>query len=583
MYNRFFGFREKPFRLVPDPAFLFLSKSHEEALAHLTYALSQGDGFVVITGEAGTGKTTLCREFLDHLDEQTTPAYIFNPKMDSVQLLKSINEDFGIDSASQNLKDLIDTLNTFLIDEKRNAKKPVVLIDEAQNLDRDVLEQLRLLSNLETSREKLIQIILLGQPELESLLDSYELRQLGQRITLSCRLSPLSEDETRAYIQHRIHRVSQRGENPFDWHTFGHIYRYSGGNPRLINRVCDRALVTAYSLGKTVIKPFIVKAAIKELRSSPASRHYMIPARNLSWGLLSCTVGFLMAVLFYQIGLLDVNALLTHEKGRATEKTAPPVRIETVTAQKKDYKETQPLLSKPEKKAPMNVMDLSDIISGREGRPSAFSAAETVLSLWTQEPIIETSLQHLDDLALFFNLIGKRNGMVIQEYRGDLEMLIKLNLPAIVEFQKPEATEPVYMALIGATVDRLILCCGASGKTISVKSDVFSKAWSEKAVIFWKDFFRISGVIPREAAPEVILSLKLLMKDLGFNGFKIDTVYDAAIEDAVKRFQQNYGLPVDGKVGPLTKIALYNQKKSLNIPRLTSENYLQVLKQETEQ
>ena len=186
MYKNFFGLREKPFKLVPNPVYLFLSRSHEEALAHLNYALTQGDGFVLITGEVGTGKTTLCRAFLDDLKENTEAAYVFNPKLDSLQLLKAINDEFGIDSDADNTKDLIDVLNVFLMRKKAAGCNVILLVDEAQNLSKPVLEQLRLLSNLETNTHKLIQIILVGQPELAEMLETYELRQLGQRITLSC-------------------------------------------------------------------------------------------------------------------------------------------------------------------------------------------------------------------------------------------------------------------------------------------------------------------------------------------------------------------------------------------------------------
>ena len=210
MYKNFFSFRERPFKLVPNPAYLFLSKSHEEVLAHLTYAVIQGDGFVEITGEVGAGKTTLCRAFLENLDNNTKAAYVFNPNLNSIQLLKAINDEFGIASDADNTKDLIDRLNSFLIAKKAQGKNVILIIDEAQNLTTEVLEQLRLLSNLETSRGKLLQIILVGQPELGEKLDSHELRQLDQRITLKCQLVPLTYKEVQGYIQHRINIASRK-------------------------------------------------------------------------------------------------------------------------------------------------------------------------------------------------------------------------------------------------------------------------------------------------------------------------------------------------------------------------------------
>ena len=172
MYNRFFGFKERPFKLVPNPEYLYLSRSHEEVLAHLNYAVGYGEGFVEITGEVGTGKTTLCRMFLESLDENTAAAYIFNPKLDALQLLKAINDEFGIPSDTESIKTLIDRLNAFLLEKKAQGKRVILLVDEAQNLSADVLEQLRLLSNMETTTSKLLQIILVGQPELGELLET---------------------------------------------------------------------------------------------------------------------------------------------------------------------------------------------------------------------------------------------------------------------------------------------------------------------------------------------------------------------------------------------------------------------------
>jgi general secretion pathway protein A len=248
-----------------------LSKSHEEALAHLTYAISQGDGFVEILGEVGTGKTTLCRVFLENLDKSIDAAYIFNPKLDALQLLKAINDEFGIDSTPDNTKDLIDRLNAFLIEEKGAGQKVLVLIDEAQNLSLEVLEQLRLLSNLETTQEKLLQIILVGQPELGDMLSSHRLRQLAQRITINCQLSPLTYEETRDYIRHRITMASHRAVPPFDKKSYHAIYEYSQGVPRLINIACDRALLNAFSHNSFKITGSITKEAIRELTRKKTS------------------------------------------------------------------------------------------------------------------------------------------------------------------------------------------------------------------------------------------------------------------------------------------------------------------------
>ena len=271
MYEKFFNFREKPFKLVPNPAYLYLSKSHEETLAHLNYALAEGDGFVEITGEVGTGKTTLCRAFLENLDPDTTAAYIFNPRLGPRQLIRAINDELGVKYDADDTKDLIDKLNAFLIRKKTKREKVILLIDEAQNLNRNVLEQLRLLSNLETNQEKLLQIILVGQPELSEILDAHELRQLSQRITLRYQLSPLNHKETAAYIRFRIKIASQDTEIKFNRSALRRIFKYSQGIPRVINIACDRSLLTAFGRNRRKITGGIVRDTIKELMGSSAS------------------------------------------------------------------------------------------------------------------------------------------------------------------------------------------------------------------------------------------------------------------------------------------------------------------------
>jgi general secretion pathway protein A len=265
MYTRFFGFKERPFKLVPNPAYLYLSKGHEEALAHLQCAVVHEDGFVAITGEVGTGKTTLCRSFLENLGKEVEAAYIFNPRLDAVGLLKAINEEFGIEHTADAIKPLIDTLNQYLMAQHAQGKKVLLIIDEAQNLGRDVLEQLRLLSNLETTLHKLLQIVLVGQPELGELLDSHALRQLRQRITLYARLTPFTLKETREYIEHRIRIASGRSAVRFTRSACRRIHRFAGGTPRLINIACDRALLCAFGVESRKVTRRIVGEALDEL------------------------------------------------------------------------------------------------------------------------------------------------------------------------------------------------------------------------------------------------------------------------------------------------------------------------------
>ncbi|MDH5565570.1 MAG: AAA family ATPase, partial [Myxococcales bacterium] len=247
MYTDFFGLREKPFELSPDPRYLFLSTAHREVLGHLIYGIEQREGFIAITGEVGTGKTTLCRTLLERLGSASEVAFLFNPHVSPVDLLKAINAEFGLSTFGDSAPELIEALNNFLLDKKAEDRNVLVIVDEAQTLSTETLEQLRLLSNLETSTTKLLQIVLLGQPELDDKLESRELRQLRQRIAVHWHLGPLTSGETRDYVRHRL-RIAAGRECPiFTDGALATVYRVSGGVPRLINLLCERALLAAYA------------------------------------------------------------------------------------------------------------------------------------------------------------------------------------------------------------------------------------------------------------------------------------------------------------------------------------------------
>ncbi|HEO69946.1 MAG TPA: AAA family ATPase, partial [Candidatus Hydrogenedentes bacterium] len=266
MYEHFFGLKERPFNLTPDPRFLYLSEKHKEAFAHLKYAIDNRTGFVMVTGEVGTGKTTICRSLLNQLDADTELAFVFNPMLSPKELLAAINADFGLPSRGDTIKELIDELNAYLLERNALGKNCVLVIDEAQNLKPEVLEQVRLLSNLETETQKLLQIVLIGQPELIENLHLPELRQLNQRITARYHLMPLNFRETREYIAYRLRVAGGRGKVRFTRAAIGRIQRFSGGTPRMINAVCDRALLVAYARGTQRMSPRIVRQAAKEIR-----------------------------------------------------------------------------------------------------------------------------------------------------------------------------------------------------------------------------------------------------------------------------------------------------------------------------
>ena len=274
MYTTHFGFNEKPFALTPNPRFIYLSHNHKEAFAHLLYGINNRHGFMCLSGEVGTGKTTLLRALLGRLqDRHHRTALIFNPSMTGVELLQSINQDYGINSGSDHASELLNTLNHFLLSENSQGRTVVLVIDEAQNLPPDVLEQVRLISNLETENDKLIQIILAGQTELRKLLKRPELRQLDQRIAVRYTLKPMTRAETGAYIRHRIETAGSDGSVSFSGCAAGLIHLYARGIPRTINILCDRALLDAYSHELQHITIGTVFKAIWELRELPTLGH----------------------------------------------------------------------------------------------------------------------------------------------------------------------------------------------------------------------------------------------------------------------------------------------------------------------
>lgn len=265
MYESHFGLNEKPFALTPNPRFLYLSRTHQEALAHLRYGLENRVGFIAVTGEVGSGKTTVLRSLFRQFDEASYRlALIFNPCLTPLELLRGVNREFGLSAEGDTSLALLEELNLFLLEENHAGRTPVLVIDEAQNLTPDVLEQIRLLSNLETDCDKLVQIVLVGQPELDALLERRELRQLAQRIAVRCRLEPLDLVETSTYVRHRLQIAGVFGEL-FDVPALNAVFRWSDGLPRLVNILCDRALLCAYASNHYQVSLGEVRQACREL------------------------------------------------------------------------------------------------------------------------------------------------------------------------------------------------------------------------------------------------------------------------------------------------------------------------------
>ena len=585
MYNAYFGFREKPFKLVPNPEYLFLSRSHEDALAYLNYAISQGDGFVEITGEVGTGKTTLCRAFLESLDDSTVAAYIFNPKLSPKQLIRSINDEFGIACDTDDTKDLIDKLNRFLLQKRQERKKVIILIDEAQNLSTTVLEQLRLLSNLETKKEKLLQIILVGQPELAAMLDSHDLRQIGQRISIRCQISPLSLKETQEYIQYRLNIASQKRLALFDPAAIRQIYAYSGGIPRMINIACDRALLTAFGMNRSKVTRRIAQAALFEIthRGRVPARGLMDGRRALALFVIACGVA---AAIVYHKPLIEMfKAPLMNQP--AAPASGPPAAdasaaaaaaslpsAETEAAPSAAGKalavQTPPVRPATAAGTAAGSSSLAGQLKQLDGRASRLTALRDAIGAWGATVESKPYLEAIDDDATFFNLSAKAAGFFVQRIEADVELMRSLNMPAVLEFRSGAKRPAVYLALSGATDAGLLLKGTGAAPLIAAAGEV-QQSWSGVAYIPWKNFLSIEGTIPGSAPPDSVVALKMLLRDLGHRNLPLSREFDSATQKTIEQIQGKYGLPVDGVVGPLTKIVLYREGKSFEVPRLIAK------------
>lgn len=554
MYKHHFGFKERPFQLVPNPAYLFLSKCHEEALAHLNYATAQGDGFVEITGEVGTGKTTLCRAFIESLDARTEVAYIFNPKLTADELLEAVHDEFGLAcDACHSTKARVDSLNAFLLKQKSLGKQVLLVIDEAQNLSQSVLEQVRLLSNLETRTEKLLQIILVGQPELGDMLDSYELRQLGQRITLSTHLSPLSFSDTIRYIRHRLHIATQGAGVRFSQAAFRRIFRYSKGIPRLIHIVCDRALLVAYVLDRHRITGGIVRTAVRELAARPGPKRGILKRGSVLafLGGMGCLA--LVAFLVLWAGYFPFHRP-ARPVDRDVNRAAPMAPIaapaaEAVAVSRADAAERPPSSE-------------SFALVDRQ------LALATALSLWGGEAVVAFDVPGNPNDPVFFRLAAQPHDFDVYRLEGDLGLLLALNLPAILAFYEPGMNALQYRTLTRIDGEQVTLVGADANDGVTLPIRAVAARWSGVAYVPWKNFLGCRGTIPLGASKNSIRVLKHLLKNIGYEKISPGAVYDAGARVAVKAFQEKYGLPVDGLVGSLTKILLYNEQGTFDIPHI---------------
>lgn len=601
MYESFFGFKEKPFNITPDPKYLYLSEQHEEAIAHLLYGIQERGGFVVITGEIGTGKTMLCRHLINQMDERTEGAMIFNPNLSEIELLKSINEDFGIASTGNTRKELIDELNRFLLEERLRGKNMVLMIDEAQNLLPAVMEQVRMLSNLETEKEKLIQIILIGQPQLKKLLARPELRQLDQRVTARYHLKQLRRKETYNYIQHRLDVASNGNSIHFEPGALRAIYRYSNGVPRLINVVCDRALLGAFTAGKqSPISRKIVKQAIKEVTGSTHFLRDRISLDSTAVMLFVLPFLFMIALVtswtaLTAMGIIQKKPEYVYIRGaemipdspkKPVEKTSyvmqpleavaepaasEPIREEPALAlaESTDIYTNEIAASKPVARLTQDSRkekeELIGLLLSEDYRRSRFSAARNLLSLWGK-----SSALTVEESESFYLLALSRQ-MRCTELWTNLEGLRVYNSPCLLEMFIPQQMKPRYAVLMELRSDTARILYG-DGSSLELSLQVLDEFWLRRAFIFWKDFEQPNEILqPGDSGGQVVW-LQAALQSLGFYGYDLTGIFNDSTEEAVRSFQREKQLLIDGIVGPRTRLVLYAQLERYNMPRLNRGN-----------
>lgn len=552
MYERFFGLSDAPFRLTPDPRYLFQSKKHAEALAHLKLGLSES-GFVCITGDVGTGKTTLLRTFLAQLGDEVRAAYVFNPALSSLELLQTICAEFGVPARSTSPKELIDALNAHLLAERAAGRRCVVVVDEAQALGVEVLEQLRLLSNLETTTEKLLRIILVGQPQLRRLLLHPELVQLNQRITLRWHMGPLERTETASYVRHRLavaggFESRQLFTNP----ALAAVHRFSGGVPRLINMIAHRSLLAAFAAEQPRVTAALVRRARRELETIPLSAR---PAGFQRW--VSATTGGLLLGLGIGAGAWwGLGAL----RGPAAPVAVPvvpadpPSEVEVPTpAPSLPAVATDPIPSTtianamvPERPP---AVPLEERLAQLDRRTGERMALEAILSAWKTTPLKPGE-------AVDPRVAGGARDLEHVVVSANLSMLKLLDLPAILEVAGPRFDGPWQVALVGIDNGRPVLMINDE-RTI-VEQGELELLWHGRAQLLWRDFEALG---PTTLGPETtgrpIRSLQMLLARAGIESGPPANYYSPQLGEAVQAFQSRWFLSPDGRVGPLTSIALY--------------------------
>jgi len=540
MYLTFFGLNEKPFAITPDPRYLYLSERHAEALAHLLYGVNEAGGFVQLTGEVGTGKTTIVRSLLAQTPKNAEIALILNPKMTAPEFLLTICEELGIgvpDSALDSRKDLVDILSRYLLRAHAGGQRVVLVVDEAQNLSPEVLEQVRLLTNLETNTQKLLQIILIGQPELRELLARNELRQLAQRITGRYHLNPLSHDETNAYVRHRL-RVAGATSDIFSPGALNAVFRLSQGVPRVINVICDRALLGAYTLDRHRVTGALVRNAAAEVFGRRFAPHW------LPW---AATGAIAVALALGTLALWRFEPWGAHAHAPADPK--PPAAAAAAAA--------SAVAATPAAAPP-----LRQLLAQHAADTDTDGAFTRLFGLWSaqyQPSGIDPCTQ------------ATQQGLACVSERGSFGQLRLYNHPAILLLNDGAGTSyQVVLTRLDDEQARLEL-----GGPQSVSLGELSRYWLGDFVMLWR---------PPARAPVKPLTMGMRGTEVRWlrqslqrlHGVAADApasdLFDAELTGWVRDFQRQHQLTVDGIAGLQTQIALASAVAGPDSPLLSADD-----------
>jgi general secretion pathway protein A len=595
MYTEHFGFTEPPFSITPDPRYIYMSQRHREALAHMVYGVRENGGFVQLTGEVGTGKTTVIRVVTELLPKKVDVALILNPRVTARELLAAVCDELGVSYArdGDSDKELIDALNEHLLRSFSKGRRTVVIVDEAQNLSVPVLEQIRLLTNLETSKHKLLQIFLVGQPELKTLLEHNDLRQVAQRITARYHLAPLSQVETQEYIRHRL-QVAGVKRRLFSDRAERRVHRLSGGVPRLINIICDRALLGAYSLGTASLDAPIVSKAAREVTGELPTHWKRSPTLYaVAAGLTGLAVGLGSWTLLERPAATQQTPSAPISEG-ALSRVAPAGKV-TGTIGVEALRPQPPLLQKPTpesatgvalqprvvaeplssmKTAPASPLGvdsagtspartLDDMLMDSTAQTSTQSAFEQLLAYWG----IVHSEPPTDSQDMCNWIAGK--GLRCLYRSGSLDDLRNINRPAVVELVDTRgAPHHVIMSRLDstrATVD-------VGGEAVTFKREEVLRHWSGDFIALWQPpLDDVEGIYPWTRGRAVLWLRERLAK---INGVALSATpsetYDDDLKGQVMAFQRHNNLEQDGIVGTQTFIRLNGAVHGARIPLLAS-------------